>query len=86
MNSSLLIKRVPLGSVICFSSNVLCNINLYRYCDSVGVNVGICLACSIHCVSSGVGGGGNASSVLLRWVPLVLSENRVLVIHERVQS
>ena len=58
MNSSLLIKRVPLGSVICFSSNVLCNINLYRYCDSVGVNVGICLACSIHCVSSGVGGGG----------------------------
>ena len=88
MNSSLLIKCVPLRCVICFSSNILCNISLCRYfSDSVGANVGIFLACIIHCVSNDICTRGNTSSVLMRWVPLVtLSRNRVLVIGERVQS
>lgn len=55
LNSSLLIKCVPLGCVICFSSNMLCNINLWRYFSySVGVSVGMLLACDIHCVSNGI--------------------------------
>ena len=88
MNSTLLIKSVSLGCVIYVSTNILCNIGLCRYSsDSVEVNIGIFLACIIHCVSSGVGARRNASSVLMRWVSLVtLSRNRVLVIGERVQS
>ena len=88
MNSLLLIKCVPVGCVICFSSKILCKSSLCRYfSDNIGVNVGMFLACILHCVSNGVGARGTTSSVLLRWVPLVvLSRNRVLVIGERVQS
>ena len=73
---------------MCLGSTTLCNISLYMYfSDSVGVRIGIFLACSIHYVSSGVGRRENSSNVLLSWDPLVvLSRNRVPVIGDLVQS
>ena len=88
MKSLLLIKCVSLGCVICFSWNMTCNNYLCRYfTDSVGIKIGMFLACTIYCVYSGVGMRGNALNVFLRWIPLVvLSRNRVLEVGERVQS
>ena len=52
---------------MCLILVMLCNIGLCRYFkNSVGVIVGIVLACRIHCVSNGVGRRGNLSIVLLR--------------------
>ena len=66
---------------------MLCSISLWRYfSDSSGVSVGMCFACSIYCVSNGVGVRGKFSSVFLRWIPLVFfSKNRDLVIGDLVQ-
>ena len=51
------------------------------------VSVGILCVCRIHCVSSGIGRKENLSSVLMRWVPLVvLSRNNVHVIGNLIQS
>ena len=56
-----------MGHVICFRSQMLCSISLWRYFSVRSrVNVGVFLACSIHCVSSGVGVRGEFSSVFLR--------------------
>ena len=71
----------------------VCNLFQFKYIsvctyisDSLEVSVGIFFACSIHCVSNGVGVRGKSSSLLLRWIPLVvLSKNKVLVIGDLVQ-
>ena len=67
---------------------MFCYINLFKYFrEVVGVIVGIFCAWRNHCVSSGVGRRGNISSVLLRWMLLVvLSRNSVLVIGDLRQS
>ena len=55
--------------------------------NNAGVSICIFLACNIHCVSNGVGRRRNSSSVLIKWVPLVvLSGNKVPMIGDLVQS
>ena len=67
---------------MCLSSVMFCSINLCKYFREVmGVSVGVFCAWHNHCVSNDVGRRGNFSSVLLRWVLLViLRRNSVLVI------
>ena len=86
MNSSLVIRCVPLGCVMCLNSIKLYSINLCRYFrDIVGVNVGILFACAS--VSNGVGRRDNSVIMLLRWIPLVvLSKNMIHVIGDFIQS
>lgn len=73
---------MPLGFIMCLSSVILWSINLCRYLRDI---VGVCVCC-IHCVSSGVGRRGNCSSLLLRWMSLVvLNKNDVRVIGDLIQ-
>ena len=47
----------------------------------MGVNIGMFIACNIHCVYSGVGRRNNSSCVLMRWIlHVVLNKNKVHVI------
>ena len=64
LNSST-IGCAPLGRVMCLSSNTLCSIQICKYFrDSVGDNVSMFLALSIHYDFGGVGRRRNLSSML----------------------
>ena len=87
MNSSLFIRVVPLGMIICSSVVILCISSL---CSSLSEVLGfrpcsICASC-IHAISSEVGVSRKLFIVLFRWTPaLCFSRNSVLVMGDLTQ-